>query len=246
MVKPENQVPMSGSEAPPDYLSELDERDAGLGLSNQFADQALPLAVVLQAGSPECDARGSGYLSGAEAGKFLLRNAINPVRNDLDVIYIDMVHGYVEWVKDRGGFVARYFELPNDVIISRNKNRPVFTRPNGNLVEKSRDLYLSIDGSLYLFPCTSTKHQFARDWQSYLHQIRNPKTGLVMPAFAKKYRLTTIRKSNQLGSWFNPVFADIGWLSRPEYEQAKILYLSLREQRAALPDSGRPQLPPAA
>jgi hypothetical protein len=42
------------------------------------------------------------------------------------------------------------------------------------------------------------------------HRFKHPNTGKIMPAFAHKYRLSTIPASNALGKWFGLKFEDAG------------------------------------
>jgi hypothetical protein len=52
------------------------------------------------------------------------------------------------------------------------------------------------------------------------HRFKHPKTGKVMPAFARKYHLTTIPASNALGKWFGLKFEDMGEASLHEIKAA--------------------------
>jgi hypothetical protein len=40
-------------------------------------------------------------------------------------------------------------------------------------------------------------------------QFRHPKTGGLLPSFARKYLLTTVPASNALGHWFTLKFTDL-------------------------------------
>jgi hypothetical protein len=44
-----------------------------------------------------------------------------------------------------------------------------------------------------------------------------------MPAFARKYRLTTVPESNAWGDWFGIKFTDLGFVTVPEYKAAAAL-----------------------
>jgi hypothetical protein len=62
---------------------------------------------------------------------------------------------------------------------------------------------------------------FAREWNSYFRQFRHPTSDGVLPAFSRRYLLTTVPASNSLGSWFALRFADQGWVTSEEYDVAK-------------------------
>lgn len=221
-------VPMASSGALPS-ASLLDQMaiDGPRGVSHDPNDLLTPLLSLLQNGSPQCNARDPAYIAGAEPGHWYLRNAVNPIRSGIDgilVIPCGQCHAWIEFAPQRAGFVARYETPPTDLTETRSENgrRPISVRStNGNPVEHVRELYLLIDLQPYLFSCSSTKHQFARELQTHLHQYRHPKTGQVLPAFSRKYLLTSIPASNGLGQWFKPKFEDLGWVSESEYAKAR-------------------------
>jgi hypothetical protein len=57
-------------------------------------------------------------------------------------------------------------------------------------------------------------------WQTMFHRFKHPKTGKILPAFAHKYRLTTVPQSNVLGKWFGLKFEDTGESSLAELKAA--------------------------
>jgi hypothetical protein len=209
----ENQLPAEQDE----YLA-LTEQYAGRGVSDKPEDQLLPLIYVLQQMSPQIDKRGNNYIDGAEAGDFWLRNSLNPIRNGEEgiiAIPVDMIRRWIEWLPNRGGFVARHDAPPRDMVskIIRGddgRERSVLVRENGNIIADTREFYIIVDEDPYVFPCSSTKHTFARQWQTMFHRFKHPKTGSIMPAFARRYRLQTVPASNALGKWFGLKFEDVG------------------------------------
>jgi hypothetical protein len=71
----DNPVAPSGSGASlPDNYLDITAAMAGRGVSFKPEDQLIPLITVLQANSPQCNARLPKYVDGAEAGRFWLRN----------------------------------------------------------------------------------------------------------------------------------------------------------------------------
>jgi hypothetical protein len=224
----------------PDWLEQIAEQDFGLGVSDQLDDQLLPLVTLLQQGSPQVEKRGAEYVDGAEAGAFWLRSAgSDRIRDHLDVTVCGMVRGYLEWLPSRGGFVARHSELPPDIEIgvdSGSTRQKLIRKGSGNVVEEVREFLLLIDRLPYLLPCTGTKHQFARRLQSHFAALRHPTSGRVLPAFAGRYRLTSVPESNAKGSWYGITFQQIGWTGRDEYQHAKALCHTI--DPGALPDSG--------
>src|SRR5215469_3723272 len=156
-----------------------------------------------------------------------------------------MVRTWIEWLPNRGGFVARHQSPPSDAIqkVVRDdsgRERTVLLRDsNGNLLQDTREFYILVDGHPHVLPCKGTAHTFARSWQTYFHQYHHPQTGDVLASFSRKYKLTTIPQKNALGEWFGPKFEDLGWVTLDEYNQAKKFYQAVKsgEKRAAAPDA---------
>jgi hypothetical protein len=219
----ETQLPAEMDE----YLA-LTEQYAERGVSFKAEDQLVPLIYVLQALSPQVEKRGDNYIEGAEAGDFWLRNSLDPIRNGeegIEAIPVDMFRTWIEWLPNRGGFVARHNEPPGDMVARTirgddGSEREVMMRGNGNLVVDTREFYIMVDGDPYVFPCSSTKHTFARSWQTMFHRFKHPTTGKILPAFAHKYRLSTVPQSNVKGKWFGLKFEDAGTSSLVELKAA--------------------------
>lgn len=214
-------------------LADAAKGDAEKGISAQAIDQLIPLLRVLQSNSPQCDKRGADYLDGAEPGHFWLRGAVKPIcdgKAGIEVVPAIMQHSWVEWQPGRQGFVARHPSMPDDVEHrmvrdDSGRERPTLVRSNGNVIQENRDFFLLFEGQPFLMPCTSTFHTFAKEWNTYFGQIRYPAvTGPTLPAYARRYRLTTITAGNAFGKWFKPKFQDLGWVTvAAEYAAAKSL-----------------------
>jgi len=235
------------TELPVELLEET-AKDAGMGVSFKPEDQLLPLIYVLQSNSPAVDKRGDTYVEGAEAGDFWLRNALDPIANGeegISVIPCEMQRTWIEWLPNRQGFVARHDNPPSDMETRKERDdsgreKTILVRgENGNIIQDTREFFLLVNGQPFVLPCTGTKHTFARQWNTFYKQFTHPKTGDVMPAFSRKYRLTTVPASNAIGKWFGLKFQDEGWVKKSEYEAAKQLCLAVRkgEKRAETPDA---------
>jgi hypothetical protein len=217
------------------------QRDAGSGVSFERDDQLMPLLRILQSNSPQCSARDPAYLANAAPGDWWARNALNPVikgETGMRALFCGQRHVDIEYAPDRGGFVAKHDETPTDLVDGLNKNGRVIKlrQSTKNVVEHVREIYLllELDGLWlpYVFGCTSTQHQFARQWQTHLHQYRHPKNNNVMPAYARTYRLTTYGTRNIYGSWFAPRFTDLDWTEKTVYDKAHEFALFVREGKA--------------
>src|SRR5262245_6889383 len=232
----------------PDDLLGMTEQDAGRGVSFKQEDQLIPLIYVLQTNSPAVDKRGDAYIDGAEAGHFWLRNSLEPIHDGIEgieAIPCGMQRTWIEWLPNRGGFVARHDQPPEDMRVTKvrgddGREKTVLVRDNGNIVQDTREFFLLVGPHPYVLPCTGTKHSFARQWNSMFHQYQHPKTGAIMPSFARKYKLTTVPASNAIGKWFGLQFEDMGFVTTAEYKAARALNEAMekKEKRAEAPVSG--------
>jgi hypothetical protein len=91
-------------------------------------------------------------------------------------------------------------------------------------VQQAREFYILVDGKPYVLSFHGSGHTTARKWQSHFYQFKHPKTGDILPSYARKYLLTTVAQSNALGRWFGVKFEDRGFVSKAEYEVARELH----------------------
>jgi hypothetical protein len=162
----------------------------------------------LQNNSPPCSPRDPAYCVGAEPGHWRARNALNPIISGVDgisAIHCGQRHTWIEYAPNRGGFVAKHDAEPTDLVDGLNdKGRPILIRrASKNVVEHVREIYLLLllSGSWlpYLFGCSRTQHQFAKEWMTHIRQYRHPANGEVMASFSRQYKLTTIPTKNAFG-----------------------------------------------
>jgi hypothetical protein len=231
MVKEINdKLPTNYNELPAE-LADLTEQDSGKGVSFRAEDQLIPLIYVLQSNSPIVDKRSDAHVNGAEPGHFWLRNSVHPIQDGIEgfmAIPCGMRQVWIEWLPNRGGFVARHDNKPADTetrIIKGDdgRERQALLRANGNLIQDTREFFLLVEGMPFVLPCSGTKHSFAKQWQTMFHQFKHPKTRQVMPSFARKYRLYTVPQQNTLGKWFGIKFEDKGFVTAEEYTAARAL-----------------------
>jgi hypothetical protein len=229
---------------PPSELAEQMQIDAGRGVSSRPEDQLIPILYVLQTNSPACDKRGAGYIDGAEPGHFLLRGAIEPIRDGtvgIEAIPAGMVRTFLEWLPGRQGLVGRHDKLPNDVEIQTIKDgsheRQSLVRSSGNIIQDTREYFLLVEGAPFVLPCYGTRHTFAKQWQSYFQQFHHPRSGATLPSFSRRYRLRTVSTANAMGRWFGLKFDDLGWVGATEYRDARALndIIERGAQRVELP-----------
>jgi hypothetical protein len=232
MVVPSN----NASDQLPTELLDRTAADAGKGVSLHFEDQLTPLIYILQSNSPACDQRGTNYIDGATPGDFLLRGAVDPIRSGvegIEVIPCDMKRVWMEWLPARGGYASCHASRPDDakqtLVSEGGREKQQLIRSNGNVIEETRQYFVLVEGRPYVLGCASTKNTFAKSWNTYASQFRHPQSGEVMPAFSRRYRLTTVQQANPSGRWFGPKFQDLGWVSVEEYAVGRGFYETIKQ-----------------
>jgi hypothetical protein len=224
------------------------EEDSGKGLSFAAEDNIVPLIYTLQALSPAVNKRNSAYVEGAEPGDFLKKNSIHgPLVKGTEGMlfqpcYFEKV--WIEWKPNRGGFAGIHKERPVDAmekeIIIEGKPRKAWMRDNGNTVIETRQHVGLADGEPYVISLSSSGHTVSRQWMQMMNQQYLPGKNKIAASWAKKYRLTTMERSNNSGqTWFviKPEdLGDSGWVNEEEYMRGKQLYqaFSRGEKEAAV------------
>jgi hypothetical protein len=235
VVKPDDQTTALANAAPPAHLAGKIASDAGKGVSSASEDNIVPLIYVLHPLSKACQRSKPEYIDGAAGGDILMRSSANPlVKGDKGILVQPCFFhkAWVEWMPNRGGFVAQHEERPVDAsehADPKNPNVKKFIRANGNEVVETR--YHSVmvypdDGSApapYVIPFSSTGHTVSRQWMFMMNNKQV--NGQRAPSWSCLYRLTTKERSNQAGTWFVFDIADAGWVpDEARYELGKRLY----------------------
>lgn len=191
--------------------------DANAGFEEAGASAyAIPFLQVLQSGSPQCKKSDGAYIKGAEEGMFYntVTQEVFSGDDGLTVIPCHYTQRFIEWKtrESGGGFVGEH--LPTDPMVGTtvkdDKGRDIL--PNGNTLVDTRNHYVLVvgaDGSLTpaLMAMSSTQSKVSRQWMSKMQgiKIKNPAGAFVTaPMSSRKYKLTTVAKSNDKGSWFVP------------------------------------------
>lgn len=222
---------------PADVAAAMDE-SAGVGISRKMEDNVVPLVYLLQANSKVALKGHERYVEGAEGGSIWLRN--EPAEDSL----IDGEEGmvflpcyftkcWIEWLPDRGGFVARHAERPTsasleDVEGDDGRIRKVWRMPSGNSVNESREFsgFVARDGRLlpYTIPLSGSGHMVGRNWMTALGNLKTP-SGKDAPIWANYWRLRTKLRTVGENSWYQFEITKEGTIqSMNEFNLAKALH----------------------
>jgi hypothetical protein len=197
-------------------LERMIEADAGKGVSTSQADNLVPLIYILQPLSPQV-LQGNAHIDGAHAGDIWLKNAPEPVTSGADGIWFQpcvMYQKWTEWVpRDKGGgFMGSYDfhgydKLPagaeRDLKVT-SRPRFWFPRSGHELIDTRYEAGLAWqhgDALPYVIPFKSTGHAVSRGWMTKRVNQRR-KDGTIWPSWSFLYKLTTVQRQNNLGSWY--------------------------------------------
>lgn len=216
-------------DADPEMLRMM-EGDAGRGVSTAAEDNIVPLVYILQSNSPQLDrADAAKYIGkGAKAGDIWFRGTKVHVDADTEnddsgilVVPCYFSKSWLEWRPDRGGFAGRHKERPKDAVLREEKAddgspRTVWRMPSGNSVVETREHVVLVIGepftkpTPFVVPMKSTDHTASREWMGLMNAKTIPGTDKTAPSFGFVYRMHTIPKKNDKGSWYGWQISDAG------------------------------------
>lgn len=190
--------------------------DASKGLATRIEEYAVPFLGLLQALSPQLDESSGQYIETAKAGMIFNNVTGEAYDGKVGILVIPCAVQFklIEW-KPRdsgGGFVRAY--SPDDPIGKTtrrdDKNRDIL--PNGNYLATTAQHYVlqlvSEDRiEKAVIAMTSTALKKSRRWNTLIasQKMRNPKTNALFtpPSYANVWRLSSVKESNNQGSWYN-------------------------------------------
>ena len=120
----------------------------------------------------------------------------------------------------------------------QGRDRMAWVMPNGNVVVETREHYVLDGKDAYCIPMTSTQHTVSRGWMSLMNQFRDD-AGRPLDSFARKYLLTTIKRTKDQNEWYVIKVSDAGWVDTAEqYDTGAALYQAVMsgEKVAENPD----------
>lgn len=200
-------------QAAQEELHRMMAADAGKGVSTAIEDNVVPLIYILQALSPQVQKKKpESYIEGSEAGQIWFRGTKDVIGGDdgIPVVPCYFSKCWIEWLPERGGFVARHDDRPEEAVLktdAENPKRKFWTMPNGNLLVETREhvvLVLDVfDRPLpFVIPMSGSGHSASRSWMSLMGRQTVPGTDLRAPSYGYIYRMKTQFRSNDQGDWF--------------------------------------------
>ena len=185
--------------------------NASMGMEEVGKDDLqMPFIRAIQPLSPQIKKNDSEFIEGASAGDLFntVTRQVWEGEKGLVVIPVYYQMKYLEFVPrtSGGGFVSEL--SPTDPMIAeaqRDENNLEMLK-SGNELVRTAQHYIKIvheNGELEsaVVDLKKTALKKSRYWNSLMAMQKIK--GKTMPSFANTYRLTTIKESNNKGSWYN-------------------------------------------
>lgn len=235
--------------------SERLEADAGKGVSKNADDKFVPMIRVLQSQSPQCLRQKPEFIKDAKAGDFYIKGSLTPIisgeidpetgEGGLDAIPCAFARCWLEFDgprDDNPKFVRRHEDAKNKPAgiggLRLAEDGYDYINEAGHRFTFSREHFVIVAGRPYVLPFGGAGHTSSREWQTLMDQFRLP-SGAIEPSFNRKYKLTTVPKSNESGDWYGVKVEPIpGEVSDAEYEMGLAFFTAVQagEKVAESPD----------
>lgn len=225
------------SDAPAHIVQAAQEYE-GAGISHRAEDNIVPLIYLLQVNSPPAMRGHERYIKGAEGGDIWLRNAppeIAIVKGEDGILFqpCNMKVSWIEWMPDRGGFVARHDERPEAAVLTDVESddgtmRKRWQMPSGNAVVETREFSGFVHGVSdaplpYTIPLSSTGHTVGKAWNTTMRDWRVG--GRCPPMWSHLFRLTTKMFTKNNNSWYQYSVEHEGFVPTAEdLERGRVLH----------------------
>lgn len=200
--------------------------DAGAGFEHADKDSySIPRLYMLQKGSPQVNKRDAKYVEDAEPG--LIYNTVTrELYEKLVVIPVLFRQTWVEWLPERGGFVAEHYRKSRDWIAQQGA--PDLT-PEGNEIVDTRSFFLLTQGGdPVVLSMSSSGIRTSMDWMTVMQNKRGQSNGrsFPLPMFANIFQLEGEYRTKDDYDWFGWRITDTGDLVPQDsdiYQQCKTL-----------------------
>lgn len=184
-------------------------------------DIAIPRLRILQSASDQVKKSSPEYITGAEEGDLFNTLSKTVFKAEDGVLFVPAKRRvvYLEW-KDQaagGGLVNNFGEDPTEFLNAEVGENGKRLSESGNEIVKTYDFFGYIldlkagKASEVVISMSKTQAKKAKNWNTIIRQLSDPKSGKQLPEYAGVYKLTTVAESNDKGSWFNFNIESVGY-----------------------------------
>lgn len=222
--------------------------DAGMGLENTTKDDyAIPMLIILQGLSPQVV---DNTVEGARPG-LILNSITEKLSEGVAVVPVAFERRFLQWAPREKGGGFRGQHAPLDVEMGKVGEKfkdskgverlgVLVTAPDGgkyyDTLKDTRTHYVLVlheDGSFNpaVIAMSSTQIKKSKRWLSLINEAkeRNPAGALFTPpSFSRMYELSTVKESNDQGTWFGWSVGALGKIrDRELYAAAKAFHAQI-------------------
>lgn len=220
------------------YAPQEIEELAGAGSENvTAANTLLPRLAILQKLSDQIDKTKVEFIKDAEAGDWCDIAVGEIFKGHVDVIPCHFVTQYIQWKKNRGGFVANLGMSAECIkgLPLNERRQPML--PNGDVIMETATwyclLHVGADWRRVFLPFSSTGLKVSRKWHTLIKAERllgKNNQFFTPPLFYRPWRLTVATDSNEQGTWYTPVPSKIE-VTKGEIKTYKTIYEEMAEMQ---------------
>lgn len=176
---------------------------------------SVPFIKLMQAISPELNKKKPEYVEGAQSGMFI-NNITKEVYGEvLRIIPVLFERVYVEWLPDRGGFVAQHSLATAKALTITEEFGKWVTAEGNNLVETYMYYFMlpdHLEDGLVALALSKSTIKAGKTLNTAVTRKFFPNTAKLAPSFTQIYRMEVVEASNDKGSWNQPTFKFDGFV----------------------------------
>lgn len=196
----------------PQTYDDVFSDNAGQGLENvTSSDVTIPRITILQALSPQINAKKPEFIKGAKVGDICDVGTGDLFETPLAFLPVHYIKQWLEWAPRASGkgLIAIH---PDSLILDdcKQDEKGRYKTKDGNLISETAQFFglnLMAGNRRSFLPLSSTQLKKAKKWLTLSTSekiIRPNGTSFVPPIYYRSYELSTVEESNAEGDW-------VGW-----------------------------------
>jgi hypothetical protein len=242
-----------------DFDPAIFEEDAKENRNMGADDFLIPRLQVLQGLSPQVEKKRGAYIEGAEVGMMIdsVTNQLWDGDEGLICIPVFYARKYLEWLPERGGFVADHGldqQIINSAVFDEKEKKDLL--PNGNILAETCEHYIMIynptigTATPIVATMAGSQVRVAKRWNSVMNQLMLPKPSnpeqVFNPApFYCSYQLTTTIREKDKNIWFVFDFKRREEQDTILLKNGKDIYMAARDWKKQIEEGQVQAAPPA-
>lgn len=161
-----------------------------------------PFLKMLQALSPELDEADAKHIQGAKQGLFC-NSATQELFSEIDVVVLKVEHSLITWKPNRGGFVGRVNKSKEDTVVHTSEGVKKWDVEGNDVMDTVEFFCMNIKdpSDIFVLSLSGASFKHAKSFATRLRMLKVDGKP-VNVSWAGIWKLTTIKESNEQGSWY--------------------------------------------